>query len=146
MAKVFSLTTVTVVIENDNHPMITIGGAGKLLGSVGYEYEKDMYSMDSSPDGGYVGNFNGSKQGKVKVLFKQTSFHIAELTEFCLWARANPSLALSKITITDSLGNIAATCNGCLPVRIPANTVGETAGTREFEFVSGEIISEEKNV
>ena len=146
MAKVFSLTTVVLVIENDTKGSITIGGAGKLVGSVGYEYDKDIFTMDGTPDGGYVGNFNGSKMGKVSVSFKQTSSHIAELTEFMLWARENPAQAMSKITITDTLGNIAATCNGCLPARIPANAVSETAGARDFSFVAGEIISEERNV
>jgi len=36
--------------------------------------------------------------------------------------------------------------NGVFPVKIPDNSVADTAGNRTFEFVAGEIISEERNV
>lgn len=146
MAKVFSLTTVTVVIENDTKGNITLGGAGKLVGSIGYEYDKSIFEMDSTPDGGYVGNFNGSKSGTISIAIKQTSSHIAELTDFIQWCRSNPALAMSKITITDTLGNIACSANGVFPTKIPGNTVGESAANRSFDFVAGEINSEERNV
>lgn len=146
MAKLFSLTTVTVVIENNLLGNITIGGAGKLLGSVSYSYDDDLFSMESTPDGGYVGNFNGSKKGKFTIRFKQTSSHIAELTEYINKCRDNPEQAMATLRITDSLGNIAATGNGVFPVRIPENTISESVGERAFEFVAGEIISEERNV
>lgn len=146
MAKVFSLTTVTVVIENNMLGNITIGGAGKLLGTVSYSYDNDIFGMDSTPDGGYVSNFNASKAGKISVTFKQTSSHIAELTEYYNKCRDNPEQAMATLRITDSLGNIAATANGVFPVKIPDNSVADTAGNRTFEFVAGEIISEERNV
>ena len=144
--KVFSLTTVTVVIENDTKGNITIGGAGKLVGSVAYDYTENMFTMDSTPDGGYVSNFNGSKAGTISIAIKQTSSHIPELTDFIQWCRSNPELAMSKVTITDTLGNIACTANGVFPNKIPGNTVGRDAQDRTFEFVAGEIISEEINI
>lgn len=146
MAKVYSLTTVTVVIENDVKGTITIGGAGKLVGSVGYSFTKDAFEMDSTPDGGYVANFNGSKAGNVTISFRQSSSHIAELTDFITWCRANPAQAESKITISDTLGNIACTANGVFPVKQPDNTVAEAPSNRDFMFVAGEIIPEERNV
>lgn len=144
--KVFSLTTVTVVIENETKGNITIGGAGKLIGSVGYSYSNQMFTMDSTPDGGYVSNFNGSLSGTVSIVIKQTSSHIPELTDFIKWCRSNPGLANSKITITDSLGNIGCVANGVFPVNIPSNSVSGQAQDRTFEFVAGEIIAEEINV
>lgn len=146
MAKLFSLTTVTVVIENPTLGNITIGGAGKLLGTVGYSYDDDIFTMDSTPDGGYVSNFNGSRKGRFSIAFKQTSSHIAELTEYINKCRDNPSQAMATLRITDSLGNIAATGNGVFPSKIPDNQVTETAGNRTFDFVAGEIISEERNI
>lgn len=146
MAKVFSLTTVTMVIDNPTKGTITIGGAGKLVGQVGYSYKNPVFSMDDTPDGGYVASFNGSKAGTITVQLKQTSSHIVELVDFITWCRENPGLAMSKITISDTLGNIACVGNGAFPTSIPANTVGGTAGDRQFDFVAGEIISEERNV
>lgn len=144
MAKVFSLTTVTMVIENTTKGIITIGGAGKMVGSVGYAYKNDIFSMDDTPDGGYVANFNSSKAGTVSVRLRQTSSHIAELTDFIKWCRSNPQLAMSNITISDALGNIACSASGVFPVKIPNNDANETAGDRTFEFLAGEIDSEER--
>lgn len=146
MAKVFSLTTVTMVIDNPTKGTITIGGAGKLVGQVAYSYKNELFSMDDTPDGGYVASFNGSKAGTISLTLKQTSSHIVELVDFITWCRENPALAMSKITISDTLGNIACVGNGAFPKAIPANQVGETAGDRGFEFAVGEIISEERNV
>lgn len=146
MAKVFSLSTVTVVIENDTKGAITIGGAGKLVGSVSYAFDNDAYTMESTPDGGAVASYNGSKSGRIGIAFRQTSSHIPELTEFVTWARSNPQAAPSKITISDPLGNIACKANYVLPVKQPDNTVGATASDRTFEFIAGEIIPEERNV
>ena len=146
MAKVFSLTTVTMVIDNPTKGTITIGGAGKLVGSVGYAYKNPIFSMDDTPDGGYVASFNGSKAGTISLTLKQTSSHIVELVDFMTWCRENPGLAMSKITISDTLGNIACVANGVFPTSIPANTVGGSAGDRSFGFSAGEIISEERNV
>lgn len=146
MAKVFSLTTVTVVLDNPTRGTITIGGAGKLVGQVSYGYTNNIFSMDDTPDGGYVASFNGSKAGSVSISLKQTSSHIAELIDFMMWCRENPGLAMSKITISDTLGNIACVANGVFPAKIPENAVGETVSDRRFEFVAGEIISEERNI
>ena len=43
--KVFSLSTVNVIITNKNFGQITIGGAGKLLGNVRYGYANEMFKM-----------------------------------------------------------------------------------------------------
>ena len=146
MARVFSLTTVTVVIENDTKGSITLGGAGKLVGSVSYAFSDAAFTMDSTPDGGYVSSFNGSKAGTISITIKQTSSHIPELTDFVTWCRSNPSLANSKITISDTLGNIACVANGVFPERQPNNTANATASDRTFTFVAGEIIPEEREV
>lgn len=146
MAKVFSLSTVTVVIANDTKGTITIGGAGKLVGSISYAYTDDNFSMEATPDGGAVASYNASKRGSISIDFKQTSSHIPELTDFIIWAKANPKDAASKITISDPLGNIACIANYVFPVKIPDNTVGASAGSRVFEFIAGEIISNERDV
>ena len=145
MAKVFSLTTVTVVLNNPTKGTITIGGAGKQVGSIGYRYTNDIFSMDTTPDGGYAGNFNGSKAGSINIRLRQTSSHVPELTEFIEWCRSNPQLAMSTLNITDSLGNICCSANGVLPTKIPDNDLGEKVGDRAFEFLAGEINSEERN-
>lgn len=146
MAKVFSLTTVSVIITNPTKGQITIGGAGKLLGSVMYGFNHDIFTMDDAPDGGYVANFNGSKSGYIDIVFKQTSSNIPELVDFMNWTRSNPTLAGSELKIVDTLGNIAASASGVFPNKIPDNTVAETAGNRTFRFLAGEINSEETSV
>lgn len=146
MAKVFSLSTVTVVIANDIKGTITIGGAGKLVGSISYSFNDDNFSMESTPDGGAVASFNGSKAGTIALDFKQTSSHIPELTDFITWCKSNPQNAASKITISDPLGNIACIANYVFPAKQPDNTVGATAGNRTFNFIAGEIIPNERNV
>lgn len=146
MAKVFSLTTVSVIITNTVYGQITIGGAGKMVGSVRYAYDKDAFSMESTPDGGYVANFNNDKSGSIEIDIKQSSSHVVELTNYINWCRNNPSQAMSSIKITDPLGNIACSANGVWPTKIPDNGVTESVGDRNFKFIAGEIISEETNV
>jgi hypothetical protein len=146
MAKVFSLSTVTVVIANDTKGTITIGGAGKLVGSISYAFNEDNFSMESTPDGGAVASFNGSKAGSIALTVKQTSSHIAELTDFITWCKSNPQSAASKITISDPLGNIACTANYVFPVKQPDNSVGATASDRTFNFIAGEIVPNERSV
>lgn len=146
MAKVFSLSTVTVVIANDTKGTITIGGAGKLVGNISYAFNEDSFSMESTPDGGAVASYNGSKAGSISLTIKQTSSHIAELTEFITWCKSNPQSAASKITISDPLGNIACIANYVFPVKQPENSVGTTAGDRTFNFIAGEIIPNERSV
>ena len=145
MAKVFSLTTVSVVITNAIYGQITIGGAGKMVGNVGYSYNVDAFSLEHTPDGGYVMNFNNDKSGEINLSIKQTSSHIQELTDFINWCRNNPMSAMSDLKITDPLGNIAASATGVLPTKIPDNQVTESLGDRQFKFVAGEINSEEKS-
>ena len=146
MAKVYSLTTVSVIITNEIFGQITIGGPGKLVGSVKYDYDGDAFSIDTTPDGGYVTNYNNSKCGWVEIDIKQTSSHIAELTDFINWCRSNPSNAASTIKITDALGNIACSGAGAYPSKIPGNTVGESASDRTFRFIVGELNSEETGI
>ena len=146
MANVFSLTTVSVVITNPIYGQITIGGAGKMVGSVGYAYNADAFSMEHTPDGGYVANFNNDKSGEINLSIKQTSSHIQELTDFINWCRSNPVNAMSTLKITDPLGNIAASASGVLPTKIPDNQVGESLSDRQFKFLAGEINSEERTV
>ena len=143
--KVFSLSTVNVIITNKNFGQITIGGAGKLLGNVRYGYANEMFKMQTTPDGGAVFDFNKSLAGTISITFKQTSAHIADLVSFIKWCRNNAEVAESSITITDTLGNIACQASGVFPVKIPDNDVGETADTRVFEFNAEEIIPEETN-
>jgi len=147
MAKVYSLTTVRVVITNElKGETITIGGNGTLLGTVSYDYTDDMFSIDTSPDGGYSSNFSASKAGKVNITLKQTSSKVEELINFIQWCRSHPESAMSKITISDTLGNIACTANGVFPIKVPGNSASSAAGDRTFEFVAGEIESEERNI
>lgn len=146
MAKVFSLTTVAVVITNPIYGQLTIGGAGKMVGSIGYSYNEDAFSIDHTPDGGYVANYNNDKSGEINFSMKQTSAHIQELTDFINWCRNNPTNAMSTLKITDPLGNIAMSAAGVLPTKIPDNSISESLGDRSFRFLAGEINSEEKNV
>lgn len=143
--KVFSLSTVNVVITNSTYGQITIGGSGKLLGEVRYGYVNDLFRMQTTPDGGAVFDYNKSLAGTINITFKQTSYHIAELLDFIRWCRNNPQSAESSITITDTLGNIACQASAVFPSKIPDNSVTETASDRTFDFHAGEIISEEAN-
>ena len=141
--RVYSLTTVNLVITNPTYGQITIGGGGKLVGQLSYNYNANIFDMEGSPDGGYVVNFQRNKTGQIQVSVNQTSPHIRELNEFAQWCSANPELSDSNMKITDSLGNIALSANGVYIQQIAPNQIGATASQRQYTFLAGEINVEE---
>lgn len=143
MAKLVSLTTVSVVISNPNYEQIVVGGNGQLVGSVGMQRSKGAFSMQGSADGGYAASYSKDKTGSVTISISQASSLIGRLTKFVNWCEANPNLAESSISITDSLGNIVGYAVGVLPDKIPDNQVGDSVGSRTFNFLAGKVEFEE---
>lgn len=145
--KVFSLSSVMVTISNNDFGNTTfgykmsLGGGGKLIGSIKYSYAKDLFTQETTADGGAVVSFNKSLAGTISIDITQTSVYIPQLVEFVNWCRNNPEKAFSQITITDTAGNIQCTANNVTPVRIPDNTISGTAGSRTFDFNAKEIIA-----
>lgn len=145
MAKLFSLTTVQAVISNPNYEQIVIGGNGQLVGSISMQRSKGAFSMQGSADGGYAASYSKDKTGSVGVSISQASSLIGRLVKFINWCEANPNLAESSISITDSLGNLVGYAEGVLPDKIPDNSASETVGSRNFNFLVGRIEFEEGN-
>lgn len=140
MKKVFSLASVTLTINNENFGNVTIGGGGKLLGSVSYSFRNNLFDVTSTADGGAAVSFNKSLAGDVSLSLRQTAEKIDELSEFIKKCRTEPEKAEATITCRDGSGNINFVANGCFPNKIPENTMGETPGDRTFGFVCCEII------
>ena len=140
MAKIVSLSTVTVTITNPYYEQIVIGGGGKLVGQVSMRRNNSSFSVVGSPDGGYAGSFSKNRTGEVSIQLSQASSLISRLTKFIIWCEQNPRLAESSISVDDQLGNIVGTGNGVFPAAIPDNTVGESATSRTFTFMAGEVI------
>lgn len=141
--KVLSLADVVVTITNDIKGIITIGGGGKQLGSVGYSFSSEIFQLSPTADGGAAVSHNKSKAGNITLLIQQTSPHIGELVDYIRWARDNPFTAESTILIRDQSGLIACTATGCFPQQIPENSISATVGARNFTWVCAEINSEE---
>ena len=144
---VYSLADVHITIMNDSTgEQIALGGGGENLGSVGYSYDRDMFGMTVTPDGGAVVSVNKSKAGTIDLSFTQGCPYIAELTRYFNWCRENHLKASATITGADSVGNINFTAINCFPVRIPANRMGEAPTERTFQFKSTQIDSLEAMV
>lgn len=136
---VFSLSSVVLTINNPNRGLITIGGGGKLVGSIGYSFKDSMFTQETTADGGAVVSFNKSKAGSVTVDITQTSPIIKDLVDYLLWCREHPELAFADIECRDATGNLEFSATGVTPVSIPGNTVGSTATSRSFTFNAVEI-------
>lgn len=145
MAKLFSLSTVTVTISNPNYEQIVIGGNASMVGNISMSRSKAAFSMVGSPDGGWAAGYQKDRTGEVSVSISQSSSLIARLTRFFNWCEANPNLAESTISVADSLGNIQGFASGVFPDKIPDNSVGESVSTRTFSFMAGNITFEEGN-
>lgn len=145
MAKLVSLSTVSLTINNPNYEQIVIGGGGKMVGSVKMSRTNDAFSMEGSPDGGYAVGYSKNRLGSFSIQLSQASSIVARLTRFINWCEANPNLAESTITVTDTLGNIQGFGSGVFPNKIPDNEVGDSLGSRTFDFMAGNIVFEEGN-
>lgn len=139
MKRIFSLASVNVTITTGRGDQISIGGGGKLLGSVSYTYDNSLYSVSSTADGGAAVGLNRSMAGTISFDFKQTAPIINILTEYFIYCRNNPEKAEASMECRDSFGNINFTATGVFPSKLPGNTMGETVGNRTFEFSACEI-------
>ena len=140
MKKVFSLASVNLTITTGRGDQISVGGGGKLLGTVGYDYDNPLFSVTSTADGGAAVSFNKSLAGTISLSFKQTAPTIDILTDYIKWCRENPEKAEATFTCRDNSGNINFEANGVFPAKIPSNNVGENIGERSFNFAACEII------
>lgn len=143
MAKIVSLSTVTVTINNPSYEQIVIGGNGRLVGNVSMSRSKAAFSVQGSPDGGYVAGYSKDRTGSFSIQISQSSSLINRLTKFMNWCEANPNLAESSITVMDSLGNIQGYGSGVFPDKIPENSIGDSVSTRTFNFIAGNITFED---
>ena len=145
MVKTISLASFVLTLTNPNRgDQIQIGGGGKLIGSCTYSYANDMFNMTSTPDGGAVGSHNASKFATVTITFTQTSPDIDTLQNYIMWCYTNPELAGdASITAKDSSSIMAFSATGCLPQRIPDNTLGDTPQQRQFTFLCAELTPNE---
>ena len=142
--KVVSLASANITINNKNRgDLISFGGGGKQLGSIAYSFKDDIFSMETTKDGGYAVSHNASKAGTVVISFTQTSDHIDTLCEYILWCRDNPELAAASITIADSTGIINMEAKDCVPQSYPQNELSENINQRQFTFLCGVIIPKE---
>jgi hypothetical protein len=139
--RVVSLAAVNVSIKNDAYGNISIGGGGKMVGSIAYEYENNIFNIESTPDGGAAASHNASKAGSITITIKQTSPQIKELNDFIRWCWDNPTEAVSAITINDNTQNMVAFANDVLPQKLPNNTISETTNDRQYTFLAGTIIT-----
>lgn len=142
--KVISLASSNITINNRGRgDMISFGGAGKMIGTITYGFENNVFEMESTPDGGYAVSHNASKMGTIKIDFVQTSPNVDILCEYILWCRDNPELAAAEITITDSTGVMNLQAIDCVPQGYPDNTLQNTPQNRSFTFLCGQIIPKE---
>lgn len=142
--KVLSLADVVLTITNDIKGVITIGGGGKQIGSVGYTYNQVPFSVVDTADGGAAAVHNKSKAGVITLVIQQTSPHVGELVDYIRWARDNPYQAESAITVRDQSGVIACSASGCFPSSFPGNEIGSSVNNRSFTWACVEINSEEE--
>lgn len=142
MAKLVSLSTVSVTINNPNYEQIVIGGNGQLVGQVTMSRSNSAFTVNGSPDGGYFASYTKNRAGSFEIQISQSSSLINRLTKFILWCEANPNLAESTISVTDLLGNIQGYGQGVFPDLIPNNTVSATATNRTFKFNAGVVTFE----
>ena len=148
--KVYSLAKVAGTLQNDNYGnvnvgAISLGGGGKLVDTIQYRFNSDMFSLSCSPDGGAAVAHNNDRSGSISFSIKQTSPHIPILSEYFKWCWDHPEQAEATLVIRDETGNIAFQANGVYPSRFPGNSVSGNVGDRTFEFTAAQIIPQESD-
>lgn len=145
MAKLVSLTTASVVINNPNYEQIVIGGNGQLVGEISMSRNKGAFAVEGSPDGGYAASYTKDRTGSISIKISQSSSLIGRLRKFINWCEANPNLAESTITVLDTLGNLQGYAEGVFPDKLPDNSLSESVNQRDYNFNAGKIEFEEGN-
>ena len=143
MAKLVSLTTVSVVINNPNYEQIVIGGNSQMVGNITMSRANSAFSITSTVDGGYAASFSKDRSGTITIEISQASSLVGRLRKFINWCEANPNLAESTISVLDTLGNLKGYAEGVFPDKIPDNSLGDSVSTRNYTFNVGKIEFEE---
>lgn len=140
---VYSLASVTCVINNDTYGNIEFGGGNQTIGDIGYSFKEDSFSMKLYSDGGATVSYNASKGGTITVKMAQTSTKYKEIVSFIKWCRANPQLAESTMTVLDNgIGVMQFSAKGVFPQKEPDNSVSDDISDNQLDFLAAEIITE----
>lgn len=138
MAELYALSEVTVVIKNDSYGNITLSG-GANRDEIEFRRTNDVFTKEDSADGNSVFSLNKSKAGECDITIRQTSRFVKELQDFVNFCQSNPLLAPSTIEAKDTLGVVDVSMEDVVPSVLPANTLGQTAGSRTWGFISASL-------
>lgn len=142
---VYSLADYTVaitkIISEARLDSIRIGGQGSMLETISIDRPTNVYETNGDSTGGYVHNKSYNKTGTVSLTLNQLSSNVSKFISLCnIYARPDVDIQEGlTMTLTDSQGEIVATCIDCMPQRIPEQSFGSTAATQTWTFTCGII-------
>ena len=121
---------------------ISIGGSGSYTDSISINYNEDMWKVEGDATGSYVMNRNDNKTGSIELNINQLSDKVKQLITLCNVYKSSDEIDEGlTIEVRSTDGTMIATCNDCMPQRIPSQVMGATATNQTWTFVCGEVIT-----
>lgn len=119
---------------------ISIGGSGSYTDSITINFNDDMWKVEGDVTGSYVFNKSNNKTGSIELSLNQVSDRVRQLITLCNIYKSSDQIEEGlTIEVRSTDGTMIATCNDCMPQRIPSQVMGATAANQTWTFLSGEI-------
>lgn len=120
---------------------VSIGGEGSYTDSITITRSVETWTTEGDSTGSYVHNQNLNKTGTAEVSLNQLSPQIAKFKTLCnLYSNADAEYDGLTLELSDTAGNVIATCNDCLINKIPDQQFQATAQNQSWVFTCGQII------
>lgn len=120
---------------------ISIGGEGNYLDSITIDTNSALWSVQGFATGGWVHNKNLDRSGSATLSLSQLSDAIAKLKKLCLISYVGDYDGFT-LTLSNTKGELVATCIDAQISKIPAQDYSETAAMQSWSFVCGKVIYE----
>lgn len=135
------ILTITKIISDAEVSSIQIGGTGSMLDSMSINRNESTWSIKGDYTGGYVHEKNYNKVGTVSLTLNQLSPNVGKFISLCnVYARHDVDIDEGMtMTLTDSQGEIIATCTDCMPQGIPEQRLGTSTENQTWTFNCGII-------
>lgn len=138
--KKYSLADYQVSLADDDLTKITVGGRGAFLGSISVSWSSNVWDKQMDVTGSGVYNKNYDRSGEIRLSLNQLASNTIELmklwTEYYGDGDNNRTL---DITISRN-GEDVIEASTCVLSKMPDWQAQDTAGNREFVFLSMEIV------
>lgn len=120
---------------------ISIGGSGSYLDSISLSFNSDLWSVKGDVTGGHIFDRNDDETGTCTVTLSQLSDRVRQLITLTnIYKQSKDIEDGLTIELRESNGDVIATCNDCMPQRIPNQDFAAQSGNQSWTFLCGQIV------